>query len=142
MRSIIIRKFGGPEALQLAEHESPVPGPGQVRIRVAASSVNPIDLSTRAGRLTAAGLMAPAAEVGTGWDVAGTVEETGPGGRFAAGTAVIGLRDLLFAGGAHADEVVLDESAIASAPASVSLRAAATLWSYFADGKPVPNRAL
>jgi NADPH:quinone reductase-like Zn-dependent oxidoreductase len=72
--------------------------------------------------------MAPAAEVGTGWDVAGTIEETGPGGgRFAAGDPVIGLRDLLFAGGAHADEVVLDESAIAPAPASVSLRAAATL---------------
>lgn len=128
MRSVIVREFGGPEVLELIEHEADLPGPGQLSIRVAASSVNPIDLSTRAGRLTDAGLMAPAAEVGLGWDVAGTVAAVGLGvTRFAVGDQVVGLRDLLFAGGAHADEVLLHESAVAPAPASVSLTEAATL---------------
>lgn len=47
--------------------------------------------------------------------------------RFAIDDPVVGLGDLLFMGGAHADEVVLDELAVASAPACVSLQEAATL---------------
>jgi NADPH:quinone reductase len=51
---------------------------------------------------------------GLGWDVVGHVDATGSGTlRFRLGDAVIGLRDLLFAGGAHAEYVVLDESAVA-----------------------------
>jgi NADPH:quinone reductase-like Zn-dependent oxidoreductase len=99
-----------------------------VRIRVAAAALNPIDLSTRAGRLADAGLMSPAPTVGLGWDVAGTVDAVGDGvRRFDAGDAVIGLRDLLFAGGTHADLVVLHENAVAPAPRSVDPTAAATL---------------
>jgi NADPH:quinone reductase-like Zn-dependent oxidoreductase len=60
--------------------------------------------------------------------VAGTVAATGAGvTRFAVGEPVIGLRDLLFAGGAHAEAVVLDESAVAPAPRSVSLAEAGTI---------------
>lgn len=128
MRSLIIREFGGPEVLELVEHDTPVPAAGQLRIRVAASSVNPIDLSARAGRLSDAGLLAPAEVLGVGWDVAGVVGAVGSAvRRFAVGDEVIGLRDLLFAGGAHADEVLLDESAVAPAPGSVPLSQAATL---------------
>ena len=126
--SIIVRSFGGPEVLETAETPVPKPGPEQLRIRVVASSVNPIDLSTRAGRLTQAGLMAPAQEVGLGWDVSGHVDALGAGAtRFTVGQAVIGLRDLLFAPGAHAEQVVLDESAVAPAPRSASPIEAATL---------------
>ncbi len=128
MESIIVRRFGGPEVLEVIDTPLPEPGEGQVRVRVAASSVNPIDLSVRAGRLTGAGLLAPAAEVGLGWDVAGHVDAVGPGvSRFAAGDRVVGLRDLLAAPGAHAEHVVLDASAVAPAPRSVSLTEAATL---------------
>ena len=125
---IIVREPGGPHVLELIDAPLPEPGPHQVRIRVTAASLNPIDLSARAGRLTAAGLMPPMPEYGLGWDVAGHVDSTGPGAvRFQAGDAVIGLRDLLFAGGTHAEYVVLDESAVAPAPVSVPLTAAATL---------------
>ena len=99
-----------------------------MRIRVAAAALNPIDLSTRAGRLVDAGLMSPAREVGLGWDVAGHVDATGTGvRRLAVGDAVVGLRDLLFAPGTHADHVVLHEDAVAPAPRTVDLVAAATL---------------
>ncbi len=128
MRSVVVRRFGGPEVLEIIDTPVPAPGPGQVLVKVAASSLNPIDLSTRAGRITQAGLVAPSDQLGLGWDVAGHVQETGPGARrFRVGDPVIGLRDLLFAGGAHADFVVLDETALAPAPKYVPLVDAATL---------------
>jgi NADPH:quinone reductase-like Zn-dependent oxidoreductase len=128
MRSVVVRRFGGPEVLELFETEPPDPLAHQVRVRVAASSVNPIDLSLRAGRLSEAGLVAPAERLGLGWDVAGVVSATGEAvGHVTVGDRVIGLRDLLFADGAHADEVVLDASATAPAPSSTSLYEAATL---------------
>ncbi|GIJ56278.1 NADP-dependent oxidoreductase [Virgisporangium aurantiacum] len=128
MKAIIVRRAGGPEVLDLVDVPLPEPGPLQVRVRVAASALNPIDLSARAGRLTAAGLMPPMDAFGLGWDVAGHIDACGPGAdRFPIGAAVIGLRDLLFAGGAHAEYVVLDESAVAPAPASVPLTDAAAL---------------
>jgi NADPH2:quinone reductase len=128
MKSIIVRRTGGTDVLELTDVPLPEPGAQQIRVRVTASTVNPIDLSARAGRLTAAGLMPPMDTFGLGWDVAGHVDALGPGaGRFRVGEPVVGLRDLLFAGGAHAEHVVLDESAVASAPATVPLADAATL---------------
>ncbi|HZG90421.1 MAG TPA: NADP-dependent oxidoreductase [Pseudonocardia sp.] len=128
MRSVIVTQFGGPEVLTVVEHPEQAPQPHEVRVGVAGSAVNPIDLSTRAGRLVQAGLMAPAAEIGMGWDVAGRVLEVGSAvRRFARGDAVVGLRDLLFAPGAHADSVLLDESALAPAPARWTPAQAGTL---------------
>lgn len=49
MKAVIIGSFGGPEALQIADLPVPHPGTGQVRIRVQAAAVNPVDVATRAG---------------------------------------------------------------------------------------------
>jgi NADPH:quinone reductase len=51
MKAVMIRRFGGPEVLEFVDVPSREPGPGQVRIRVGASSVSPIDISTRSGAL-------------------------------------------------------------------------------------------
>ncbi|GAB2602134.1 NADPH:quinone reductase [Paractinoplanes abujensis] len=124
----MIRKFGGPEVLDVAEVASPEPGPGQVRIRVAAACVNRIDISTRDGALARAGLLAAAPPIGLGWDVSGEIDRVGEGvRRFAPGDAVIGLRDVLSGRGTQAELVVLDESAVAPAPAGASPVEAATL---------------
>ena len=48
MRSIIVRRFGGPEVIEVADTPMPEPGDGQLRVRVAASAVHKIDLSVRA----------------------------------------------------------------------------------------------
>lgn len=128
MRAVIVRRPGGPEVLEVAELPEPRPGPGQIRVRVAAAAVNRIDLSTRDGALARAGLLPQAAETGLGWDVAGVIDEVGPGvRRRAPGDTVIGLRDVLSAGGAQAEWVVLDEFATAPAPRTVPAAAAATL---------------
>ncbi len=56
MRAVVLEKFGGPDVLTISEVAAPEPGPGQVRIRVQAAAVNPVDAATRAGLLQAAGL--------------------------------------------------------------------------------------
>jgi NADPH:quinone reductase-like Zn-dependent oxidoreductase len=129
MRAVLARGFGGVEVLQVAEVAVPAPGPGQVRIRVEAATVNPVDLATRSGALAEAGLLPERDLVGLGWDVAGVVAETGAGvSGFAVGDRVVGLSDRLdVAVGTHADQVVLDATAVAPAPAGVSAVAAATL---------------
>ncbi|MEC3953458.1 NADP-dependent oxidoreductase [Nocardia sp. CDC153] len=129
MRAVVIRSFGGPEVLELAEVPMPRPGVGQVRIEVAAAAVNPVDLHTRSGGLAQAGLMVPREVIGLGWDVAGTIDEIGPGVMdFAVGEEVFGLSDRLDVPlGTHADYVVLDATAIAPAPRTVSAIDAASV---------------
>ncbi|MED7931695.1 NADP-dependent oxidoreductase [Nonomuraea sp. LP-02] len=129
MRAVVIRTFGGPEVLQIADVPMPLAGEGQVRIRVEAATVNPVDLATRSGALTEAGLLPVRDLIGIGWDVAGTVDQTGPGGTgLRRGDRVIGLSDRLDVPlGAQADYVVLDADAVAAAPAGVSAVQAATL---------------
>ena len=129
MRAVLARGFGGVEVLQVAEMAVPAAGPGQVRIRVEAAAVNPVDLATRSGALTQAGLLPERDLVGLGWDVAGVIAEVGQGvSGFAGGDRVIGLSDRLDVTlGTHADQVVLDATAVARAPAGIPAVAVATL---------------
>jgi NADPH:quinone reductase-like Zn-dependent oxidoreductase len=125
MRAVVGRKG----ELRVEEVAEPVPGPGQLLIRVAAATVNPVDVATLDGVLTRAGLVPERDVLGLGWDVAGVVAATGPGTtRFSTGDRVIGLSDRLDVElGTHADLVVLDEVAVARAPSGMSDVEAATL---------------
>ncbi len=129
MKAVVIRRFGGPEVLEVAEVDAPEPMAGQVRIHVQAAAVNPVDIATRAGRLTDAGLAPAVGQIGIGWDLAGVIDALGPGvDRFREGDPVIAMRDLLSAPlGAQAEYVVLDADAVAAAPRSVSPLEAATV---------------
>ena len=129
MRAVVVRQLGGPEALELIDAAVPEPGPGQVRIRVAAAAVNPVDLAVRSGLFSEPGLLATAGQAGLGWDVAGVIDAAGPGVTgLAVGDAVIGLSDRLDVDlGGYAEQIVLDASAVARAPAGIDLVAAATL---------------
>jgi NADPH:quinone reductase-like Zn-dependent oxidoreductase len=49
MKAIVVHQYGGPEVLKWEEYPDPVPGPGGALVRVAATSVNPIDYKRRAG---------------------------------------------------------------------------------------------
>jgi len=53
MRAAVVTSFGGPEAVEIGEVALPEPGARQVRIRVTAAAVNPVDAGVRAGVKTA-----------------------------------------------------------------------------------------
>jgi NADPH:quinone reductase-like Zn-dependent oxidoreductase len=103
-RAVRLESFGGPEALNL--HDVPLPhaGSGQLRVRVTAAGLNPMDWFMTSDADTAArfGLSLPS---GFGTDYAGVVDEVGVGvSGFAAG-------DRVFGGAlsrAVADHVVID----------------------------------
>ncbi|MCH1882251.1 NADP-dependent oxidoreductase [Agrococcus sp. ARC_14] len=91
MRRVMHDRFGGPEVLELREVEEPHAGPGEVRIRVEAAALNPVDWKIFAGGPAAAsrGLQPP---LGVGNDIAGTIDEVGEGGAggWVAGDRVFG----------------------------------------------------
>lgn len=83
MKAIQIRETGGPEVLQLVDLPIPVPGPGQVLIRIEAIGMNFIEIYFRKGQYKATLPVVPGSEA------AGTVEECGSGVTgFKAGDAV------------------------------------------------------
>ncbi|WP_406311314.1 NADP-dependent oxidoreductase [Streptosporangium sp. NBC_01639] len=129
MRAVVVRSFGGSEVLRTEEVPVPPTGAGQVRIRVEAAGVNPVDAAVRTGALVEAGLAERRAVHGLGWDVAGVVEETGAGvDGFVPGDRVIGLADRLdLPLGAYAEQIVLDAGAVALAPTRATAAQAATL---------------
>jgi NADPH:quinone reductase-like Zn-dependent oxidoreductase len=89
MRALRYTEYGGPEVLALGEAPEPHAGPGQVRIAVRASSVNPIDHKVRSGAM---GVDPAALPKIPGVDAAGVVDEVGPGvDGVAVGDAVLGL---------------------------------------------------
>ena len=129
MRAVIIRRFGGPEVLEIADVPVPEPGHGQVRVRVEAAAVNPVDIATRAGWLAEQGLMVANGQIGIGWDLAGVIDAVGPAvDQYKVGDPVVGMRHLLSASiGAQAEQVVLDTDAVAPAPRIASYAEASTL---------------
>jgi NADPH:quinone reductase-like Zn-dependent oxidoreductase len=113
----------------LEEVAAPQLGSTDVRIRVAAAAVNPVDVGVLTGPVR--GLTGLPDPVGLGWDVSGTVSEVGgevsglqPGDRVAGIVHVIGLKPSV---GAHADETVLPAHAVALVPDGLDLVEAASL---------------
>src|SRR5271166_6453699 len=75
MRALTISRYGGPEVLEIRTGPDPVPGPGQVLIRVARAGLNFADVSARVGLYPDA----PKPPVVVGYEVSGTVEALGAG---------------------------------------------------------------
>jgi NADPH2:quinone reductase len=126
MRALVARRLDGPDAIELIETGVPEPAAGQLRIKVAAAAVNPVDLAVSAGAAVEFGLTAAREQFGLGWDVAGTVDAVGPNTQ-APAQAVVGVADLLGrALKTHAEYVVLDAEAVVRAPDGLDLANAAT----------------
>ena len=77
MKAIAYRATGDPSVLELVEREIRDPGPGEVRVRVVVSAVNPTDWKSRRGAKPGAPLPFP--DVVPNQDGAGTVDAVGPG---------------------------------------------------------------
>src|SRR5690348_7725628 len=75
MKAIVYRDNGGPEVLELLDRPLPEPGPGEVRVRITVSGVNPTDWKTRAGATNPKQFP----EVTPHLDGAGVIDAVGPG---------------------------------------------------------------
>ena len=120
--------FGGPEVLELAEVTKPVPADHEIRVRIVAAAVNPLDWHFMRGtpyivRLMGGGIGTPA-DTRMGVDYAGVVESVGDGvTRFQPGDRVFGGGS-----GAFAEYLTSDENgAVVPVPGNVSLEQAATV---------------
>src|SRR6476661_5891417 len=113
-----IPRAGGPDIFERTEVPRPVPGPGQLLVRVAAAGVNFIETYQRAGVYAVEYPFVP------GTEAAGTVEEVGAGVTgFVAGDRVTTLEGA----GSYADFMVLDAGKVHPVPAGVSDEVAAAL---------------
>ncbi|MEV5877457.1 NADP-dependent oxidoreductase [Streptomyces sp. NPDC052101] len=117
--AIIYSRYGGPDVLTPAEVDAPEPGPGQVRIKVRAAAVNPIDLKLRSGMM--AGIMPVEFPHLPGWDVAGVVDEVGEGATASVGDEVFGVASF----GGYSEYALLERPV--AKPAEVSFASAAAL---------------
>ena len=117
MRAVVFEEFGGPEVLGVQEVPEPQAGPGQVRIKVRAAGVNPIDFKVRRGWTK--GFIDPVLPAVPGLEVAGVVDQVGEGAEFAVGDEVVGWSD----GGAYAEYAIAGN--VARKPAGVSWEQAA-----------------
>jgi NADPH:quinone reductase-like Zn-dependent oxidoreductase len=127
MPAIIVPTFGDPDVLQVADRPVREPGPGEVRIAVAAAAVNPTDLILRSGA-PARGPAVPMPMV-PGMDAAGVVESVGPGAaRLAVGDRVMAIvMPRRPEGGAYQSLLVVPEASVVPVPDGATLAQAATL---------------
>jgi NADPH:quinone reductase len=127
MRAAGVMEFGGPEALQLVDVPDEPLGPGEVRLRVAAATVNPTDTHARSGAYAERDPVKQPPWV-PGMDAAGEVVEVGEGvDHVAPGDAVMGIVVPTGAHGGYREDLVLPGDSVVRAPAGADAVAAATL---------------
>jgi NADPH:quinone reductase-like Zn-dependent oxidoreductase len=114
--------FGGIDVLRVEEVERPVPGDGEVLVRVKAAGINPTEAVIRTGAV--AGLFPSTFPSGQGSDLAGVVEEVGAGG-FSSGDEVIGFTDKR---ASQAELVLVEAGDLTRKPEKVSWEVAGGLF--------------
>jgi len=123
-RAVLYDHYGGVDVLEVADVERPVPGPGQVLVRVRAAGVNPGEATIREGALHERW---PATfPSGQGSDLAGVIEEIGEGVEgFDVGNEVIGFTHQR---ASHAELVPVDAANLTLRPPNVSWEVAGSLF--------------
>jgi NADPH:quinone reductase-like Zn-dependent oxidoreductase len=134
MKAVVLHEYGGPDKLKYEDVADPVAGEGQLLVRMAASSVNPIDYKLRSGAMKAyIPLELPAI---LGRDIAGIVRTVGPGVEgFAPGDKVIALGNK-----AYAELVVVTATDAAHLPDGLDLVESAALPLVSLTGEQLVSR--
>lgn len=125
MKAVRFHEYGGPDVLRYEDVERPVPGPGEVRVRVAATTFNLVDDGIRGGYLQ--GPFPVTLPHTPGIEVSGTVDALGDGVEGPSpGAEVVGFLPMV-ANGAAAEYVVAPAEVLTRAPSGVELTDAAAL---------------
>jgi len=121
---MVVREFGGPEQMRLAEVPGLAPGPAQLLVTVHAAGVNPVDAGNRADG-SWAGLTVPCI---LGYDIAGVVDRAGPGiSGLAPGDRVMAMTHFPDGAGGYAEQAVVDAGLAAPIGAAISFTDAAAV---------------
>ena len=136
MKAIVLSEYGGPNQLVFREHPTPEPGAGQIKVRVAGASINPVDWKLRSGAIkTRMPLELPAV---LGRDAAGKVVKVGAGvTQFEVGDSVLGLVN-----GAYAEFVVAPTEAWAKLPVGLDEISAGALPLVLLTGDQLADATL
>jgi len=128
MRAVGLFTHGGPEVLEVVDLPEVHAGPGQVRIRVHAATVNPTDVVTRNGGRAEQQKADPPPYV-PGMEAAGMIDEIGEDvpDRLKLGDAVMAIVVPKGSHGAYREQIVLDARSVVRAPAGKTHAEAATL---------------
>lgn len=120
MNSVRIHEFGGPEKLKVNEIEKPVPGEGEVLIKTAAAGINFADIMLRQNKY----LFSPQLPFTLGFEVAGTIAETGEG----VANAKLGQSVLAtIRGGGYAEYAVANATNLVPIPEGIGFGEATAL---------------
>ncbi|WP_433174608.1 NADP-dependent oxidoreductase [Actinoallomurus sp. CA-150999] len=123
MMAARVHAFGGPEAIRYERMARPVPGPGEVLVRVAAAGFNPSDVGFRNGFMR--DVVPVELPFTLGSEASGTVVELGDGASgFGVGDHVVGRVD---EGGAAAEYLTAPAGGLVHAPAAIPLAHAAAI---------------
>jgi NADPH:quinone reductase-like Zn-dependent oxidoreductase len=128
VRAVAVTEFGGPEALHLVDVPEEHAGPGQVRLRVTAATVNPTDTHAVAGAYAERDPVKQPPWV-PGMDVAGVVDEVGEGvdTGIAVGDRAMAVVVPTGAHGGYRESLVLPANSVVRAPKGASDAEASTL---------------
>ncbi|MBB4439985.1 MULTISPECIES: zinc-dependent alcohol dehydrogenase family protein [Rhizobium] len=137
MKAAVLTRFGGPDAFEVRDVPVPAVGPRQVRVRVHATAVNPLDYQIRRGDYTA---YVPLPAI-IGHDISGVIEEVGSDVReFVVGDEVYYTPKIFGGAGSYAEQHVADVELVGRKPRNLThLEAASltlvggTVWEAFAQ---------
>lgn len=136
MKAIVMEQFGDVNQLQLEEVDEPAVGSGEVRVRMRATSVNPVDWKIRSGAVR--GRIDVDLPAILGRDLSGEVEAVGPGVTgFAKGQRVMAL-----ANGTYAEFATAKADVLAPIPDKLSFEQAAALPLVTLTGAQLIERAI
>lgn len=125
MKAIRIHDYGDVDTLSYEDAPMPEPGPADVRVRVHAAAVNPVDWKIRAGYLAA--MIPYKMPLTIGWDMSGVVEQVGAEvTHLSVGDEVYGRPDIA-RDGSYAEYMVVRASEVAAKPETLSHNEAAAV---------------
>lgn len=126
MKAAVIRKYGKPEVFRIEEMPEPSPKSDEVKVKIMASSVNPVDWKVRSGEVFfLTGFWFPRI---LGGDFSGIITSCGANVKdLQIGDEVYGLSPAMFTGGAYAEYIALKPSKMALKPANLNHQQAASI---------------
>ena len=125
MKAVRIHTYGDSGVLKYEDAPRPVPGEGEMLIRVQATSVNPFDIAVRSGYMT--GFFKHTLPLILGTDVSGVVEELGPGANSFSPGDLVYTRAGVYRDGAYAEFALAASAEVAAKPPSLDHAHAAAL---------------